>query len=214
MTKPILLLAVLSGLAVSSAEITLAENGRARAAIVVPANAKPIVKFAAKELAEHLKAMTGAAFPVGEKPGPGVNICLGFGDTAKFAPDEFVIRARGKRIDIYGKDTDAKVYLFNYFYDNPDKGTLRGVYNFLDSLGVRWLAPGKDGVYVPVRKTLRIPEREIRFKPHFQDRQISDAWNFMKYPDAKEYAADARDLFLWGLRNNVSTRNMVNGCHS
>ena len=214
MKKLVLLLAVLTGLAMSAAEITLAENARAKASIVVPANARPIVKFAAKELAEHLKAMTGAAFPVGEKPGTGVNIYLGFGDAANFAADEFVIKARGKRIDIYGKDTDAKVYLFNYFYDNPDKGTLRGVYNFLDSLGVRWLAPGKDGFYVPVRRTLRIPEREIRFKPYFQDRQIADGWNFMKYPDAKEYAADARDLFLWGLRNNVSTRNMVNGCHS
>ena len=214
MKKMVLVLAALTGMTVSAAEITLAENGRARAVIVVPANARPIVKFAAKELAEHLNAMTGAAFQVGEKNGPEVNICLGFGDAAKFAQDEFVIKARGNRIDIYGKDTDAKVYLFNYFYDNPDKGTLRGVYNFLDSLGIRWLAPGKDGVYVPVRRTLRIPEQEIRFKPHFQDRQIADAWNFMKYPDAKEYANDVRYLFLWGIRNNVSTRTMVNGCHS
>ena len=214
MKKLALLLAALTGLVMSAAEITLAENGRAKAVILVPANARPIVKFAAKELAEHLKAMTGAAFQIGEKPGPGVNICLGSGDAAKFAPDEYVIKARGNRIDIYGKDTDTKVYLFNYFYDNPDKGTLRGVYNFLDSLGVRWLAPGKDGVHVPVRRTLRIPEQDIRFKPHFQDRQIADAWNFMKYPDAKEYAKDVRDLFLWGIRNNVSTRGMVNGCHS
>ena len=38
----------------SAAEITLAENGEARASIVIPENAKPIVKFAAQELADHL----------------------------------------------------------------------------------------------------------------------------------------------------------------
>ncbi len=209
----VFLIGILSVL--SAAEITLAENGQAKAGIVIPANARPIVRFAAGELAEHLKKMTGAEFKISRRPESEVNFYLGFGDAANFAPDEYVIRAKGKRIDIYGKDTDHRVHWFNYFYDNPDKGTLRGVYNFLDLLGVRWLAPGKDGVHVPVRKTLRIAEREIRFKPFFRDRQIADGWNFTaKYPDAKEYVGKVDELFLWGIRNNVSTRNMVPGCHS
>ena len=41
--------------AVSAAEITLAENGQAKAGIVIPEKAKPIIRFAAQELAEHLK---------------------------------------------------------------------------------------------------------------------------------------------------------------
>ncbi|MBR4663959.1 MAG: hypothetical protein IKO93_08800, partial [Lentisphaeria bacterium] len=208
-----LLIAAVSVL--TAAEITLAENGQAKAGIVIPANAKPIVRFAAKELAEHLKKMTGAEFKIGRKPAAGVNFYLGFGKADDFVQDEFVIEAKGSRIDIYGKDTPKRVMMFNYFYDNPDKGTLRGVHNFLDSLGVRWLAPGEDGVYVPVRKTLRIPERKIRFKPFYQDRQIADGWNFtIKYPDAKEYVRNVNELFLWGIRNNVSTRNMVPGGHS
>ena len=199
----------------TAAEITLAENGQAKAGIVIPANAKPIVRFAAKELAEHLKKMTGAEFKISRKPAAGVNFYLGFGKADDFVQDEFVIEAKGSRIDIYGKDTPKRVMMFNYFYDNPDKGTLRGVHNFLDSLGVRWLAPGEDGVYVPTRKTLRIPERKIRFKPFYQDRQIADGWNFtIKYPDAKEYVRNVNELFLWGIRNNVSTRNMVPGGHS
>ena len=197
-----------------AAEITLAEDGMANASIVIPEKAKPIVRFAASELAEHLHRMTGGEFPIATEPGPRVNIFLGFGNAEDFKPDEYVIDAHGCRIDIFGKDTDKKVKLFNYFYDNPDKGTLRGVYNFLDSLGVRWLAPGKDGAYIPKCKTLRIPEQKIRYKPLCQDRQITDAWNFMKFPDAKEYATGVGDLYLWGIRNNVSTRNMVPGCHS
>ena len=209
-------IALLVGIAavMSAAEITLAENGQAKAGIVIPGNAKPIVRFAAQELADHLKQMTGAKFKIGSRPNSEVNIYLGFGNADQFVQSEHVIAAQGNRIDIYGKDTASKVDLFNYYYDNPDKGTLSGVYHFLDTLGVRWLAPGKDGVHVPVRKTVRIPERQLHFRPYFQDRQITDAWNFMKHPDAKEYVKDARGIYLWGIRNRVSTRNMVPGCHS
>ncbi|MBO4491196.1 MAG: DUF4838 domain-containing protein [Lentisphaeria bacterium] len=207
-------LAALTSFSMFSADITLAENGEAKAVIVIPEPAKPIVKLAAKELADHLKKMTGAEFVIAGEAGDKTGIFLGFGETEDFAPDEFVIRAKGNRIDIYGKDTGRKHDLFNYFYDNPDKGTLRGVYNFLDSLGVRWLAPGEDGAHIPRLSVLRIPEQEIRYKPHFRDRQIADAWSFLKFPDAKEYVENVGEVFLWGLRNNVSTRNMVNGCHS
>ena len=204
-----------AGMILGADEITLAENGVSKAVIVIPEPAKPIVKFAAKELADHLKIMTGADFPVGIKPGPDVNIFLGFGEAENFTEDEYVIRVKGKRIDMYGKDTSKDVYLFNYYLDNPDKGTLRSVYNFLDSLGVRWLAPGRDGAHVPERKTLRIPEQDIHFKPYFRDRKMKYGWNFMNiHPDGREYVKSDSEFYLWGLRNNGSTRLMVCGAHS
>ena len=131
-----------------AADITLAENGNAKATIVIPANAKRVVKFAATELASYLKKITGATFAVGTNPGKDVNIYLGMGNTKGLDKHSFVISAKGKRIDIYGKDSQPQGrvdFYFNLFYDNQEQGTLRGVYNFLDSLGVRWLAPGKDG---------------------------------------------------------------------
>ena len=199
----------------AAAEITLAENGKANAAIVIPAKAKPIVKLAAKELSEHLKMITGAKFPVGVKPGPGVNFYLGFGDAKGFESDEFVIDARGNRIDIYGYDTAKPLDLFNYYYDNTEKGTLCGVHYFLDSLGIRWLAPGKDGVYIPKRKTLLIAERQLRFKPFFYYRKVLDGYNFMKiHPDAKHYVKDTNGIYLWAIRNHATPRNMVRGSHS
>jgi hypothetical protein len=199
----------------AAAEITLAENGKSNAAIVIPAKAKPIVRFAARELAEHLEMMTGAKFPVGVKPGPGVNFYLGFGDAKGFESDEFVIDARGNRIDIYGYDTSKPVKLFNYYYDNTEKGTLCGVHYFLDSLGIRWLAPGKDGVHIPKRKTLRTAERQLRFKPFFYNRKVNDGYNFMQiHPDAKHYVKDTDGIYLWGIRNHASPRNMVGGSHS
>lgn len=208
-------LAALAGSLLSAAEITLAENGTTTTVIVIPEKAKPIVTFAARELSEHLARMTGAKFPIGVKPGPDVNFYLGFGKAGDFQSDEFVINAQGKRIDIYGKDSSARVDLFNYYYDNTEKGTLCGVHYFLDQLGVRWLAPGKNGVYIPVRKTLRIPGQQLRFKPFFYHRLILDGWDFMKiHPDAKEYVKGTGEVFLWAIRNHASPRNMVRGNHS
>lgn len=198
-----------------AAEITIAEKGKANAGIVIPENAKPVVKFAADELKNSLEKMTGAPFSVGTKSNMPVNFYLGFGDAKDFRPDEYVISAKNGRIDIYGKDTSANVNFFNLFYDNPDKGTLRGVYNFLDSLGVRWPAPGPKSEFVPKKSTLKVEEKNIRYKPFFADRGITGAWNFTAlFPDAGEYVRNVNDLYLWGIRNGTSTRNMVSGCHS
>ena len=88
-----------------------------------------------------------------------------------------------------------------------------GVYGFLDSLGIRWPAPG--AAHVPKKKTVSIQEGFVRFKPVFKSREIADAWNFIAvYPDAKEYVQHTGDIYLWGLRNGASTRSLVPGCHS
>ena len=196
-----------------SGELILSENGTAKAGIVIPEKAKPIVRFAARELKEHLDAMTGADFPIGTKTDKPCSIRLGFGAAEQFVPDEYVLSVKGNGIDIYGRDSDAKVELFDFFYDNQYKGTLSGVYRFLDSLGVRWPAPGASSI--PNRKMLVIPEGEIHFKPVLRGRGIIDAWNFMSvYPDAKEYVRNTNEFYLWGLRNGVSTRKLVPGCHS
>lgn len=211
----LLFLALFSGVILGE-EITIAENGKAKAGIVIPAKAPGVVKLAAGELKNYLDKMTGATFVVGEKPSDGVNIYLGFGDAKDFKPDTYVIQAEGKRIDIYGKDDPApRAELFDLFYDNPWKGTLTGVYAFLRSLGVRWFAPGKRHELVPSKPTLKIPEIFVKDTPIFADRQIADVWDFKKvFPDAGEYCDNGVDVFLWGLRNGASTRNMVMGCHS
>jgi len=210
----VLLITVVS-VSLCAAEIMIADNGKANAGIVIPENAKPIVKFAADELKNALEKMTGASFAVGTQPSMPVNFYLGFGDAKDFLPDEYVIAAKQGRIDIYGKDTPGRVDPLNLFFHTQDKGTLRGIYNFLDRLGVRWPAPGAKNEYVPKKTTLKIPEGDIRYTPFFPDRQISGAWKFTDiFPDAKEYLQDENDLYLWGLRNGTSTRMMVPGCHT
>ena len=201
-------------------EILLAENGVAKASIVIPEKTSGVVLMAARELAEHLKKMTGAEFRIGTEPDaklPTV-IRLGGGDTTGFKPDTCVICAEGNTIHIYGKDDPReKVGLFDLFLDNQWKGTLTGVYRFLDRLGVRWYAPGEEHAFIPKKPTLRFPEGVVRDAPFFADRKIESVWNFKTvFPDAGEYGCekDSSAAFLWCLRNGASTRSMVEGSHS
>lgn len=215
MQKVLIWLAVFLPWLSFAGEVILADNGKACAGIVIPQDAKPVVSFAAAQLKEHLDKMTGASFQISEKALMPVNFFLGCGEAADFVQDEFVIRVNGERIDIFGKDSSKKLDFFNFYYDNPEKGTLTGVFCFLDMLGVRWLAPGKGNEYIPVRKTLKIPEKDIRFKPVFNDRKITGGWNFMQiYPDAEEYIANVNEFYLWGMRNFVTPRGFVDGCHT
>lgn len=46
-------------------------------------------------------------------------------------------------------------------------GTLYGVYEFLERLGVRWFAPGVTNEYVPQRRLGELPEMNVRERPAF-----------------------------------------------
>lgn len=56
----------------------------------------------------------------------------------------------------------TKGTLYIWGDDNGSRnGTLFAVYDFLEKkLGVRWIFPGKDGIYAPVQKTIKLEERE------------------------------------------------------
>ena len=52
----------------------------------------------------------------------------------------------------------TKGVLYIWGDDNGERnGTLFAVYDFLEKkLGVRWIFPGKDGIYAPVQKTIKL----------------------------------------------------------
>ena len=201
-------------------DIPIAENGQAKACIVIPEKSTAIVSFASAELAKYLKKITGATFKVGIKPEPGCCsiIRLGMGNTDGFKFDTYAINAKDNVIEIYGRDSmDKSINLFNLYFDNPWKGTLTGVYRFLDRLGVRWYAPGDLHEFVPRKPSLSFAEGFIKDAPFFADRKITSVWNFTKqFPDAKEYGCEKSldAVYLWGIRNGTSTRSMVEGSHS
>ena len=102
----------------------IAENGEARAAIVVGRKDRPGYRYAANELADYLGRMTGARFTVVTEPVAGLSqIRVG----AEYQPsrtDELHIEVKDSRhLEITGDDA---------------LGTLYGVYDLLETFGCRF----------------------------------------------------------------------------
>jgi len=147
--------------------VKLAENCRTDYVLVIAENAGRPDRFAAAELALHLKEVTGAEFPIVEKaPANGRAIELGTERAkaligrellASFADDESAYRVQGPTVAIAGKG---------------DRGTAYGVYAFLErELGCRWYTP--TGVNrIPRRGKLNLADGFYREKPAFPVRHV------------------------------------------
>jgi hypothetical protein len=185
--------------------LVLARDGAARAAIMVQRDAPAAVRFAAEELKEHLDLMTGADFPiVTTQPKEGVAIVLGDCaavraagiDAARIARDGYAIRTSGSVIAIAGRDdaTAKGEALFKVKSPFPrtasryameaalgaatwdfERGTLYGVYRFLEELGVRWFLPGTKGRVIPTQPDLSFRELQLHEEPAFILRKVGRA---------------------------------------
>lgn len=90
-----------------------------------------------------------------------------------------------------------------------DRGTLYAVYDFLESLGVRWYRPEPWGEYVPQRDKIALNPGEYRSKPAFQYRYgINHYQTFAplenQIKDSREredVAAERRMARVWAVRN-------------
>jgi hypothetical protein len=115
--------------------------------IMVPATADPILKFAAQDLGNYLKELTGEPVArqnpdaqhhiyLGELPAnaPAAEAADLLGAVERLQEDGLIIRSMGPDIVILGKGS---------------RGTLYGCYAFLERQGVRWFFPGKQYEVVP-----------------------------------------------------------------
>ncbi len=116
----------------------LVDNGQAAAVIVIPSDAKPGIKFAARELADYLGKMSGARFMISDKPLPGLKSILIGTPYKTDQVDELCIRV---------KDANT-LELTGY----RSRGALYAVYELLESLGVVFCT--RDWDYIP--KTNRV----------------------------------------------------------
>ncbi|MCX7800969.1 MAG: DUF4838 domain-containing protein [Fimbriimonadales bacterium] len=157
----------LAALPTPSEPVLLARDGRAMASILVHSDATPTERFAAEELAGHLREMTGAPFEVraADRLPTGACIVVGPGPMAKGA-------APGIDLDRFGAEElirscrEGRILLAG----GRPRGTLYAVYRFLsENLGVRWWAPW--ATEVPKRRTLRVGPFETREKPAFEYRE-------------------------------------------
>ena len=146
--------------------LTLAEDGQARAVIVVAADAPAPEQHAAKELADFLGQVTGGEFSLVDAP-------------AKDKASIFVGRAAAKLADPALKTedlgdegiaivtTDKGLVLTGH----GPRGTLYAVYTFLeDVVGCRWWS--SQAATIPHKPTLRISRLNTRYVPPLEYREV------------------------------------------
>jgi hypothetical protein len=165
-TLPWLVLGALVGAATKAPALTLATNGTTDHVILTQPGASPAEANAARELADTLRAITGADFKL-EPAGaalPARAILVGPGPAARQAfpevsfdelgLEEIVIKSRGDLLLLAG---------------GRPRGTLYAVNQFLQQYcGVRWWTPWAS--HVPGRPTLTLDSLDVRYQPTFESR--------------------------------------------
>lgn len=149
-------------------EIVIASNGVANYAVYYGPEEGEVVSHAAEELALYLQKITSANFKVTTTPDAeekliviGCNNPLTKAIENKMEFDK--IRGDGFKIMSY----DGNIYIAGKI----DRGTLYGVYHFLDIyLGVRWFSP--DFEIVPSKSTLKVCSMDDLQNPRFLYREI------------------------------------------
>lgn len=146
------------------------------ASIVVPARAPEAEKFAAEELGRYMRSITSQQFEVDNRTDGNqgkVEFLVGrqlaeaagisFSEN-QYGSDGFLLRRTGNRIIIAGI---------------RPRGTLYGVYAFLEKLGCRWFAPNFEfyspasGERVPRLSSPTIDQLDQISKPSFQYRPLN-----------------------------------------
>lgn len=165
---------------VSAEALTLAENGKTSWKIVLPDAPQPVESTAARELAEHLQAVTGTEFPIvkesetvsgkdsngnlneNSNENSNVKSCIFVGNTSHkpqkpWRFDEIYIAAEGGNLILAGHEK---------------RGCLYAVYTFLqDTVGVRWWSP--DASFIPKKPVLEIPDTlRVEYAPQVISREM------------------------------------------
>jgi hypothetical protein len=166
----------------ASAAVTLIEDDRPQAVVVLPAAPSAVERYAAEELVYHLEKATGVRLVVvGENDvpaDPAARIYVGRTQAAVRAGVDFagltrealVLRSVGDGLIVTGEDTGGDPLV-----DTTRCGTLWGVYELLDRfLGVRWLWPGELGVHVPKHRVVTIPDIDQTIAPAMIRRRVRD----------------------------------------
>ena len=151
--------------AFSASYAKLAENGRTDYVIVVGENASPAERTAANTLADYLKRITGASFPVVTDAGARRDRELIVGVTNRdgaLGIDRSALDDDAVRI----KTVDGSLYLTG----GKARGALYAVYTFLeDFLGCRWFT--HDLTVTPEKVSLPLPDADYSYAPPIKLRQ-------------------------------------------
>jgi hypothetical protein len=205
------LLKTLAVLFLTLINIACLQGSESQISIVIKKGSPEVVKFAARELQDYLKKISGKKYPVitDDKNVSGRIIMVGqsrytdkFKIRKKFEPDAFIIKSAGANLVLAGDDLDkGRGNIIPFDYRTSRKGSLFAVYTFLEKFyGVRWYWPGKEGEVVPEKKQITIPENaDIYEKPAF-------LWRYCWFVIATDqYPSKVKDweVPVWCMRNKM-----------
>lgn len=176
---------------------------------MLAADASESENFAAQELAGYLGKIIGkkiTCFTDANAPATAPLIVIGHRPlnldlhTETMELEESIISIEENRMRIVGGALPSVTDAAGVVHAR-DRGTLYGVYHFLNILGVRWYCPGLEGEHVPRRRTIELPLGKSTFKPSYKYRNSTNLYRW--YPDqTKEQGAMAT---LWAIRNFINT---------
>jgi len=151
-------------------ELTIIDNGYSNYTIVIPALATEIEKKAAYKLQYYPREMSGTKLKVipENKPWQSHAIYVGGCNSAKKLNIDFpALEEDGFSLKTQGQDF--------FICGGKRKGTLFGVYDFLEQVGFRKYSP--DAELIPKKKLLRIPQYNITEIPvfHYRETLMPDA---------------------------------------
>ena len=170
--------------------VTIVKDGRSDFSIVVAKDAIPTERFAAEELASHIKQMSGADLKIVSDAGPlpAKAILLGRSrhlaglgvkpDWAQLGREGYLMRTTGGRLIIAG---------------GRPRGTMYGVYDLLqEHWGCRWFT--FDTSRVPRKSTLTVPALDVMRRPVFEFRMIQHGFygDWFKRNLDQKYASRVR----------------------
>ena len=159
----------------SDGSVKLVVDGQAAAVVVLPQAPSWIELEAAQELVDHVAKMSGATLPIRNESAAAAQLdalkvlkvfvgnVSALPDSSPPPPEGFRVWTAavngGTSLFIRGDDACSASWPGKSHSANNDcrRGTIFGVYELLERLGVVWLWPGPSGEAVPRRRTVSIP---------------------------------------------------------
>ncbi len=176
-------------------ELKLVRDAKPGAVIVVAEDATRSAKFAALELQDQIKSITGAALPIKAAAETGESVIyVGESEQVKkaglgneqFKEQEYAIKFIPNGIILTGLDADVRTKV-SYDPAKPDtwanlpdfweeRGSLNAVYDFLERFcGVRYFSPTEFGTSYPKQSNLTVSGKDLRRSPFFRYREVYPA---------------------------------------
>ena len=195
-SKLISVLAMFLLSAVLSADAWLIKDSRSDGKIFLPPEYGKALQLASLELQNFLEQMSGARLPFawGARGRSESGIVLEVRQEAEWkgkeSPQAFTI------------ETQERPYPLVTIRGNTSLAVLYGVYQYLENLGIRFLAPGESGTNIPGTDGIRVVKGKKKYTPSFEMRTFSLSSTADNHFAGNGPSA-VRDYQLWLLRNRA-----------